>query len=156
MSKDAITNVNAQLWLKLVRGVKTNRMLDCIKKRIISRDKEVITLPYSAFVRLHLKFSLQIRSLLCKKSCRQARGGPDRGHKDDERTQKSDMWGKAERTGLFSLDKRRLSGDFITMFQYFKGGSKEDRDSLFSQVVTKRQGVMETSYSWGDSGWTGE
>lgn len=59
ISRDAIRNVNAQLQLKLARGVKTNMILDCVKKSIISRDKEII-LAYSAFVRLHLKFSLQI------------------------------------------------------------------------------------------------
>lgn len=59
MSRDAVRNVKAQLELKLARGVKTNGMLDCVKKGIISRDKEDIILPYSAFVRPHLEFSLQ-------------------------------------------------------------------------------------------------
>ena len=36
--------------------------------------------------------------------------------------------------GLFSLDKRRLRGDFITPFQYLKGAYKQERSQLFERV----------------------
>ena len=35
--------------------------------------------------------------------------------------------------GLFSLERRRLRGDIITMFQDLKGGYKEDGDSVFTR-----------------------
>jgi len=35
---------------------------------------------------------------------------------------------------LFSLEKRRLQGDVIVTFQYFKGAYKEDGDTLFGRA----------------------
>ena len=121
---------------------KASYAMGCIKRSMMSRSREVILHLYSALVRPHLEYCIQMRSSV------QDRCGPvgvhaEEGHKNDPKdaTLSLDCLGFADRLrklGLFSVGKRKLQEDVMAAFQYLKGGYKEVGDRLFSGVCYGR------------------
>ncbi|GAB0179870.1 hypothetical protein GRJ2_000452300 [Grus japonensis] len=107
---------------------KANQILGCIHRGITGRDRDMTIPFYTApgvlcTVLIPFKKDASKLDSVQRRATKMIKGLENLPYEE-----------RLKELGLFSLEKRRFRGNLITVFQYLKGGYKENGDSLHKEA----------------------
>ncbi|KFV59090.1 hypothetical protein N328_08605, partial [Gavia stellata] len=117
---------------------KANRILGCIKRSVTNRSREMILPLYSALLRSHLEYCVQLWGPQHKKDMDLLEQVQRRATEMIRGLEHLSYEDRLRELGLFSLEKRRLCGNLVEAFQYLKGAYKKVGEGLFTRARSDR------------------
>ena len=106
--------------------------VDCFKRGMDSRDRDIILPLYKSLVRPHLEYVVQFCYTVYKKDIGELEKVQRRATKLIRGMEELSYEERLEELNLFTLEKRRIRGDMINMYKYIRGPYSELGVELFT------------------------